>query len=104
MNLQGKLAAVTGAAMGMGKCVSRMLLEAGCRVALIDVNQEALVVTAKGWKAQYRPDGKKEFLTAAEGKLPPPGKDEVSIQCYNGPPEGEHWIRFDDFRIEKLAE
>ncbi len=63
-----------------------------------------LVVTAEGWTAQYRPDGEKKFLTAAEGKLPPPGKDEVSIQCYNGPPEGEHWIRFDDFRIVKLAE
>jgi hypothetical protein len=63
-----------------------------------------LVVTAKGWTAQYRPEGKKEYLTAAEGRLPPPGKDEVSVQCYNGPPEGEHWIRFDDFRIVKLAE
>ena len=46
MELHGKLAAVTGAAMGMGKCVSRMLLEAGCRVALIDVNATALDATA----------------------------------------------------------
>ena len=63
-----------------------------------------LEVTAEGWKAQYRPEGKKEFLTAGEGKLPPPGKDEVSIQCYNGPPDAEHWIRFDDFRIFQLTE
>ena len=45
MELQGKLAAVTGAAMGMGKCISRMLLEAGCRVALIDVDEKALTAT-----------------------------------------------------------
>ena len=66
--------------------------------------QLRLIVTADSWTAQYRPDGKGKFLTAAEGKLPPPGRDEVSIQCYNGPPDAEHWIRFDDFRILKLAD
>jgi len=58
-----------------------------------------LVVTADRWTAQFRPGGKGEFQTAATGKLPPPGNDEVSIQCYNGPADAEHWIRFDDFRI-----
>jgi hypothetical protein len=33
-----------------------------------------------------------------------PGDDEVSIQCYNGPPEAEHWIRFDDFRIVAVGD
>jgi hypothetical protein len=66
--------------------------------------QMRLVVTADKWTAQYRPDGKGEFLTAAEGKLPPPGDDQVSIQCYHGPTDAEHWIRFDDFRILKLTE
>jgi hypothetical protein len=66
--------------------------------------QLRLVVTADGWKAQFRPDAKGDFKTAAEGKLPAPGKDEISIQCYNGPPDAEHWIRFDDFRILKLSE
>jgi hypothetical protein len=66
--------------------------------------QLRLVVTAEDWKAQYRPDGKGDFQTAAEGKLPPPGNDQVSIQCYNGPPDAEHWIRFDDFRILKLPD
>ena len=64
-----------------------------------------LIVTADRWIAQYLPEGKKKkFLTAAEGKLPGPGDDEVSIQCYNGPAEAKHWIRFDDFRIVRLAE
>jgi len=66
--------------------------------------QLRLVVTAEGWTAQFRPNGEGEFQTAATGKLPPPGEDQVSIQCYNGPPEAEHWIRFDDFRILKMAE
>jgi len=66
--------------------------------------QLRLVVTAEGWTAQFRPGGEGEFQTAAAGKLPPPGEDQVSIQCYNGPPDAEHWIRFDDFRILKMAE
>jgi hypothetical protein len=66
--------------------------------------QLRLVVTADRWIAQYRPEGKGEFLVAAEGGLPAPGKDQVSIQCYNGPPDAEHWIRFDDFRIVQLPE
>jgi len=66
--------------------------------------QLRLIVTADGWTAQYRPNAEGEFQTAAAGKLPPPGEDQVSIQCYNGPPDAEHWIRFDDFRISKLAD
>ncbi|HUT94614.1 MAG TPA: hypothetical protein VMY37_34480 [Thermoguttaceae bacterium] len=63
-----------------------------------------LIVTADSWTAQFRPEGKGEFQTAATGKLPAPEKDQVSIQCYNGPPDAEHWIRFDDFRILKMAD
>lgn len=66
--------------------------------------QLRLIVVGDSWTAQYRADGKGKFLTAAKGKLPAPGKDQVSIQCYNGPPEAEHWIRFDDFRILQLPE
>jgi hypothetical protein len=66
--------------------------------------QLRLVVTGDSFTAQFRPDGKGQFKTAESGKLPPPGKDEVSIQCYNGPANAEHWIRFDDFRILQLGE
>jgi len=61
-----------------------------------------LVVSADRYVAQYRVEGTEEFLTAAEGSLPPPQDDEVSIQGYHGPVDAEHWIRFDDFRIIKL--
>ncbi|MBN1343854.1 MAG: GH32 C-terminal domain-containing protein [Phycisphaerae bacterium] len=66
--------------------------------------QLRLIATADGFEAQYRPDAKGEFQTAATGKLPPPGDDQVSIQCYNGPASAEHWIRFDDFRIVESRE
>ena len=61
-----------------------------------------LIVSADTWEAQYRPAGEDGFQTAATGELPPPGDDQVSIQCYNGPAEGEHWIRFANFCIKAL--
>jgi len=63
-----------------------------------------LIVTATSWTAQYRAGSESEFETAGTGSLPEPGEDQVSIQCYQGPPDAEHWMRFDDFRIWKLAE
>ncbi|MCP4263369.1 MAG: DUF1080 domain-containing protein [Planctomycetes bacterium] len=66
--------------------------------------QLRLIVTKDNFIAQFRPDARGEFQTAAAGKLPEPDNDQVSIQCYNGPPNAEHWIRFDDFRILELPE
>ena len=66
--------------------------------------QLRLVVNGNKWEAQFREDMKGEFTTADTGELPPPGDDQVSIQCYNGPPDAEHWIRFDDFRIVELPD
>jgi hypothetical protein len=65
--------------------------------------QLRLIVTASSFTAQYRGRAPGKYQTAATGELPPPGKDEVSIQCYEGPDKAEHWIRFDDFRITRLA-
>ena len=66
--------------------------------------QLRLIVTADSFTAQFRPDAKGDFKTAATGKLPPPNKDQVSIQGYHGPPDAEHWVRFDDFRIQQMDE
>ncbi len=44
-HLSGKVAVVTGAAMGMGKCISELLLKEGCKVALIDINRDILKKT-----------------------------------------------------------
>lgn len=66
--------------------------------------QLRLVVAGESWTAQFRPNGQGEFQTAATGKLPSPGNDQVSLQGYHGPPGAAHWIRFDDFRILHLPE
>ncbi len=63
-----------------------------------------LMVTADSWRAQYQPSAKGPFIEAATGELPLPGKDQVSIQCYNGPADARHWIRFDDFKIMRLTQ
>jgi all-trans-retinol dehydrogenase (NAD+) len=46
-NLKGKTALVTGAAMGMGRSLSEQLLLEGCTLALVDVNKQALELTAQ---------------------------------------------------------
>ena len=66
--------------------------------------QLRLIVTSDNFVAQFRPNAEGEFQTAATGKLPAPRNDQVSIQCYNGPADAEHWIRFDNFRISRLPD
>src|SRR6266446_1508745 len=53
--------------------------------------QLRLIVGKDNYVAQFRPDAKGEFQTAASGKLPPGSDEKISIQCYNGPPGAEHW-------------
>lgn len=45
-NLDGVTAVVTGAAGGMGEAVARALASKGCKVAILDVNQEAAEAVA----------------------------------------------------------
>lgn len=66
--------------------------------------QLRLVLEGEKYTAQFRPDAKGEFKTVAEGKLPAGADDQVSIQCYQGPEDAEHWMRFDDFRVVEVAE
>ena len=66
--------------------------------------QLRLIVAGNRWTAQYREDPKDQFQAAGSGELPPPGRDQVSIQCYNGPSDAAHWIRFENFRIVELRE
>src|SRR5262249_21616344 len=65
--------------------------------------QLRLIVTSDHYIAQFRPDASVEYQTAAEGKLPPGNDEEISIQCYNGPPAAEHWMRFSNFRVVQLT-
>lgn len=69
-----------------------------------DAVQLRVVISDNSWTGQFRPDGQGEWQMAGTGKLPAPDHDQVSIQCYHGPPDAEHWIRFDNFRILRLEE
>jgi len=56
LNLSGKVAVVTGAAMGIGKAIATRLAEAGASVIIADINRETAQETAKelinaGYKA-----------------------------------------------------
>lgn len=66
--------------------------------------QLRLILTKDRYTAQFRTDPKAEFQKAAEGPLAAGANEQVSLQCYNGPADAEHWIRFDDFRILELPE
>jgi len=63
-----------------------------------------LTVTADRFTAQFREDPKGDFQTAGSGGLAPGTDEQVSIQCYNGPADAEHWIRFANFRILEMPE
>jgi hypothetical protein len=51
--------------------------------------------------AKFRQDSEKEFRIAAEGELNRGAKNQVSLQCYHGPDQGDHWMRFSNFKITK---
>jgi hypothetical protein len=65
--------------------------------------QLKLEVLHDRYTAQYRRVGQEEWKTAATGNLPPGKKDQVSLQCYDGPPDAEHWMRFTDFRTYRFS-
>ena len=62
-----------------------------------------LFVTKDKYTAQFQPNAKGEFKTVAAGNLAASDEERISIQCYNGPTDAEHWMRFDDFRIVEVA-
>lgn len=53
MALNGKVAVVTGAAMGIGKAMTQMLLRNGAKVALLDVNETAGKNLMEALEKQY---------------------------------------------------
>jgi hypothetical protein len=61
-----------------------------------------LLLTKDKYTAQFKTDEKGEFKTVASGDLAPSDEEQVSIQCYNGLADVEHWMRFDDFRITEV--
>ncbi|MBL8853918.1 MAG: hypothetical protein JNK57_08090 [Planctomycetaceae bacterium] len=58
-----------------------------------------LAVQGQQVQAFYRTDFNGPFLLAGEGDLPPAALEQISLQCYHGPNDSEHWIRFGNFRV-----
>lgn len=58
-----------------------------------------LEVEKNKYRSFYRPEGETKFIAASEGELQVGAKNHISIQCYHGPTQGDHWIRFSDFTI-----
>ncbi|KAH7933049.1 hypothetical protein HPB49_007581 [Dermacentor silvarum] len=54
--LNGKVALVTGGAMGLGKAITDRLLHQGCRVAFIDLNESAGMATERAFRATFGED------------------------------------------------
>ncbi|MDD4873289.1 MAG: hypothetical protein PHR77_22260, partial [Kiritimatiellae bacterium] len=60
-----------------------------------------LLINGNHIRGQYRPAGADQWLDAGTGDLPVPsqGKPNISLHCYQGPADTEHWVRFSEFRI-----
>lgn len=55
-------------------------------------------------RGQYLPAGADQWLDAGAGELPAPaqGQASISLHCYQGPPDAEHWARFGEFRVARV--
>jgi 3-hydroxybutyrate dehydrogenase len=62
MNLQDKIAVVTGAASGIGKRIAKSCLEGGAKVAIADLNLEAAQATAR----EFDPSGERAIAIAMD--------------------------------------
>ncbi len=62
MNLQDKVAVVTGAASGIGKAIAKLYFDNGAKVAIADVNLDAAQATAR----EFDPDGLRAMAVAMD--------------------------------------
>lgn len=61
-----------------------------------------LTVGPDEFEGAYQVNAQGEFQALGSGVLPPADKDQVSLQCYQGAADAEHWFRFQDFRILRV--
>ena len=55
-------------------------------------------------RGQYLPAGAENWLEAGAGEVPAParGQARISLHCYQGPPDAQHWARFNELRVMRL--
>jgi regulation of enolase protein 1 (concanavalin A-like superfamily) len=72
----------------------------------INVNSVRLRLLVAGTqiRGQYLPSGSTHWLDAGAGDLPvpPEGRAQISLHCYQGPADAVHWARFHDFQIMRV--
>ena len=63
-----------------------------------------LLVAGNQIRGQYCVAGTDAWLDAGAGDLPAPPKvpAKISLHCYQGPPDAEHWPRFTEFRVSRV--
>lgn len=63
-----------------------------------------LHVAGQQIRGQYRLPGAERWLDAGAGELPaPPGTPaNISLHCYQGPADAEHWARFSAFCVRRV--
>ena len=64
--------------------------------------QLRLTVTGNRIRGQFRTSASEPWLEAGECDLPVHGDPKVSLQCYQGPANVEHWARLTQFHIRRL--
>lgn len=63
-----------------------------------------LEIDGDDFRGKFQPAAKGDWKDAGGKTLPKGGKSQISIQCYHGPEDAEHWIRFEKFRVVKLED
>ena len=68
--------------------------------------QLRIEVRGEKFTALFRANAKGKYEKAFSGSVPNKGKGkhQIAVMCYQGPGDAEHWMRFDDFRVVKLAD
>src|SRR5437867_5945273 len=74
-------------------------------IAIIPLNSSSvrlrLLVGDNRIRGQFRSNAAEDWRQAGECDLPLRGKARISLQCYQGPAQAEHWARFTEFRIRR---
>ena len=86
MHIEDKVALITGGASGLGKATARKLIDAGGRVALVDLNQELAKATANelgdraiAFAADVRDS--ESVQAAVDGALEALGAIHINVNC-----------------------
>lgn len=62
-----------------------------------------LTVIDGNYTAEFCVAGEKDWKVAAKGDMEIGKKNQVSLQTYHGPADGDHWMRFSNFKIKEVG-